>query len=160
FLNVVGREALLAAVARCWASLWTARAIAYRARARVPGDALAIAVVVQLLVPSEVSGVLFTANPLTGHRGELVIDASFGLGEAVVAGQVEPDHFVVDAASLRVTRRRTGSKATAIVPRAGGGTEQRKIDGARPSLDDGEVIALAKLGQRVAEAFGGPQDVE
>jgi phosphohistidine swiveling domain-containing protein len=160
YLNVVGRAALLEAVVLCWASLWTARAIAYRARGRVASDALSLAVVVQVLVPSEVSGVLFTANPLTGHRGEMVIDASFGLGEAVVAGQVEPDHFVVDTASFRVTARRLGGKAMAIVPKEGGGTEHRPAGGARASLDDGEVIELSKLARRVAEHFGAPQDVE
>ena len=97
FLNVVGEEALLAAVVACWSSLWTARAIAYRARNGISHDEVALAVVVQAMVQSEAAGVLFTANPLTGKRGETIIDATLGLGEALVGGQVEPDNYVVDA---------------------------------------------------------------
>ncbi len=93
FLNVVGDDALLEAVVACWSSLWTARAIAYRARNGIAQDVVALAVVVQAMVESEASGVLFTANPLTGQRGETVIDATLGLGEALVSGQVEPDHY-------------------------------------------------------------------
>jgi pyruvate,water dikinase len=160
YLNIVGRAALLEAVVRCWASLWTARAIAYRARARFSDEALSLAVVVQVLVPSEVSGVLFTANPLTGHRGQIVIDASFGLGEAVVSGQVEPDHFVVDTASFRIEARHLGEKAIAIVPKAGGGIEHQHAEGERASLDDSEVVELSRLAKRVAQYFGAPQDIE
>ena len=94
YLNVVGVDAVLAAVRRCWASLWTDRAVAYRAAQGIePGDG-ALAVVVQRMVDAAVAGVLFTANPVTGRRHEAVIDASPGLGEAVVSGAVNPDHFV------------------------------------------------------------------
>ncbi|UQA55797.1 PEP/pyruvate-binding domain-containing protein [Polyangium aurulentum] len=160
YLNIVGRAALLESVVRCWASLWTARAISYRARARFSDEALSLAVVVQILVPSEVSGVLFTANPLTGHRGQIVIDASFGLGEAVVSGQVEPDHFVVDATSFRIESRHLGEKAIAIVPKAGGGIEHKDAEGERASLGDAEVIELSKIATRIAKHFGAPQDIE
>src|SRR5262249_1262008 len=91
YLNIVGPDALIEAVKSCWASLWTARAIGYRARSGIAPDDVSLAVVVQAMIPSEVSGIAFTANPLTGHRGEIAIDASFGLGEAIVSGQVEPD---------------------------------------------------------------------
>ncbi|HEX7568685.1 MAG TPA: PEP/pyruvate-binding domain-containing protein, partial [Anaerolineaceae bacterium] len=96
FLNIVNEAALLKAVVACWSSLWTGRAIGYRIRQGIPQQGLALAVLVQQMVQSEVSGVMFTANPLTGLRSQVVIDASFGLGEALVSGQVEPDHYVVD----------------------------------------------------------------
>ena len=89
FLNVIGEQALLAAVVNCWSSLWTARAIGYRARNGVDHSVVALAVVVQNMVPSAASGVLFTANPLNGRRDQMVIDATLGLGEALVSGQVE-----------------------------------------------------------------------
>lgn len=102
YLNVIGTEAVRETVKKCWASLWTARAIGYRARNNIAPDDVALAVVIQQMIQAEVSGVLFTANPLTGRRDEVVIDASFGLGEAIVSGQVEPDHYVVTfAPSLR-----------------------------------------------------------
>ncbi|NJM42356.1 MAG: hypothetical protein HC853_17265 [Anaerolineae bacterium] len=110
FLNVIGVHQVLQAVKQCWASLWTARAISYRARNRIPPDQVALAVVVQQMIPSQSSGVLFTANPLTGNRDEIVIDASFGLGEAIVAGKVEPDHFVVDARTGQIKLRKLGAK--------------------------------------------------
>ncbi|HET9866530.1 MAG TPA: PEP/pyruvate-binding domain-containing protein, partial [Nitrospira sp.] len=96
YLNIIGEEEVLKAVINCWSSLWTARAIGYRLRNQIPQDQVALAVIVQEMVPSDVSGVLFTANPLTGLRSETVVDATFGLGEALVSGQVEPDHYVVD----------------------------------------------------------------
>jgi pyruvate,water dikinase len=160
YLNIVGQEALLDAVKRCWASLWTARAIGYRARNQIAPDDVALAVVVQQLVPSEVSGVLFTANPLTGRRDEIVIDASFGLGEAIVSGQVEPDHYVVDPQTWRVTSRKLGAKAMAIVPEAGGGTSQVARSDDHQALPDAQIIELARVAQRVAGHFGSPQDIE
>jgi pyruvate,water dikinase len=99
YLNVIGVEQLLRAVVDCWSSLWTARAIGYRAHNHVPHASVALAVVVQTMIESQVSGVIFTANPLTGLRSETVIDATLGLGEALVSGMVEPDHYVVDTTS-------------------------------------------------------------
>src|SRR5438093_1506747 len=161
YLNVVGVAALREAVLQCWASLWTARALSYRARNRIPAGEVALAVVVQQMIASDVSGVMFTANPLTGRRDELVIDASFGLGEAIVAGQVEPDHYVVDARTLITTTRKLGAKALAILPRAGGGTERVAQDNAgRQALSDEQIELLAFIGQRVQAHFGSPQDVE
>ena len=100
YLNVRGEEAVVAAVRDCWASLWTPRAISYRHEMGINSDEVAMAVVVQLMVPSDVSGILFTANPATGERSEMVINASFGLGEAVVGGQVTPDTYILDRESL------------------------------------------------------------
>src|SRR5436309_4535931 len=110
YLNVVGVDAILDAIRRCWASLWTDRAVAYRATNSIDPRSVRLAVVVQRLVNASVAGVLFSANPLTGKRGEAVIDASLGLGEAVVSGAVNPDHFVVDTASGTIRERRLGDK--------------------------------------------------
>jgi phosphohistidine swiveling domain-containing protein len=161
FLNIVGDEALLQAVVNCWSSLWTARAIGYRARNDIPQGDLALALIVQEMVQSESSGVLFTANPLTGKRSETVIEATRGLGEALVSGQVEPDQYVVEVANGRILNRTVGSKALSIRGRAGGGTiTQPEQVTTRPALPDDAVAELARLGQQVAELFGAPQDVE
>ena len=162
FLNVVGGEALLDATRRCWASLWTDRAVAYRASNAVDHRSVRLAVVVQTMVEAEVSGVLFTANPLTGRRRQAVIDASPGLGEAVVSGEVNPDHFVVDAATGEILERRTGDKRVEIRSVPGGGTRRVESEGGagRSSLTDDRVRALAALGARVEEHYGAPQDTE
>jgi len=161
YLNVVGEAAVLKAVAQCWGSLWTARAMGYRLRNDIAQDEVALAVVVQRMVPSEASGVLFTANPLTGKRSEIVIDATLGLGEALVSGQVEPDHYVVDAAGGHILSRALGAKAVAIRGQSGGGTVRvSEAAGNRQALPDAQILELAQLGQRIAQVFGAPQDVE
>ncbi len=161
FLNVAGDEALLKAVVECWSSLWTARAIGYRTRNGVPQAGIALAVVVQRMVESQASGVLFTANPLTGLRSETVIDATLGLGEALVSGQVEPDHYVVDTARGEITTRRLGAKAISIHGQAGGGTQVVENDARQiQALPDASILALAQMGQRVAALYGSPQDIE
>lgn len=156
FLNVMGVDEVMKAVVKCWSSLWTARAIGYRLRNGI-GDDVALAVVVQAMAPAEVSGVMFTANPLTGARDEVVIDATYGLGEALVSGQVEPDHFEVRSGEVAAT---LGAKAVATAPLPGGGVEtvERTEHGA--CLSDAQVKELAGLGRRIAEAFGAPQDIE
>lgn len=162
-LNVVGDQALLDAVVTCWSSLWTARAIAYRQRNGIAHDDVALAVVVQAMVESESSGVLFTANPLTGRRSQAVIDATLGLGEALVSGQVEPDQYVVDAAAGRIVAKRLGAKALAIHGQAGGGTVAIPQNAAgQQALPDAAIIELARLGKRVElEIYAGqPQDIE
>jgi phosphohistidine swiveling domain-containing protein len=162
YLNVVGQAALLRAVVECWASLWTARAIGYRARNHVPHHTATLAVVVQKMVESQVSGVLFTANPVSGLRSETVIDATFGLGEALVSGKVEPDHYVVDAHRGLIVARSLGAKTLSIRGQAGGGTLTRQEDLAgRQALPDEQILALTRLGQQVAEGlYGFPQDIE
>ncbi len=162
YLNIIGIEAVLDAVRRCWASLWTDRAVSYRASNHVDTRAVRLAVVVQQLVDATAAGVLFTANPLTGRRHQAVIDANPGLGEAVVSGAVNPDHFVVNAASGEIVERRLGEKRLLIRTLAGGGTErietgeQSKLS----SLTDEQMVALAKLGRQVEAHFGVPQDIE
>jgi phosphohistidine swiveling domain-containing protein len=162
YLNIVGADALLDAIRRCWASLWTDRAVSYRNANGIDHRSVALAVVVQRMVDAAAAGVMFTANPVTGSRRETVIDASPGLGEAVVSGAVNPDHFVVDAATRTITGRRLGDKRIMITSRPGGGTErhERADQSAEPSLDDRQVLQLAELGQRVQDHYQAPQDTE
>ncbi|MHB9032731.1 MAG: PEP/pyruvate-binding domain-containing protein [Anaerolineae bacterium] len=160
-LNVASRGALLEAVVRCWASLWTARAVDYRAGLGLTHDQFALAVVVQRMVASESSGVLFTANPLSGLRREAVIDATLGLGEPLVSGQVEPDHYVVDSAAHAITGRTLGAKQRVLRALAEGGTAVDS-SGARETqaLPDAAILELAGLGERFEDLLGGPQDIE
>ena len=143
FLNVIGPEAVFEAVRRCWASLWTDRAIAYRRRQGMDGADLRIAVVVQRMVDAEAAGVMFTADPVTGARDEVVVDASRGLGEAVVSGLVTPEHYRLDARGqvLEHTMGRAEVVTHTLLP--------------EPALTE-----LAALGRAVAEHFGKPQDIE
>ena len=160
-LGVSDEDGLLDAVVACWSSLWTARAITYRRRAGIADESAALAVAVQRMVPADTAGVLFTANPLTGHRGQMAIDATFGLGEALVSGLVEPDHYVADAATGRVLERTLGAKAVVTASLTDGGVETRDSDrGAEATLSDSDVRALVDLGRRVQEEYGTPQDIE
>ncbi|MFL5591138.1 MAG: PEP/pyruvate-binding domain-containing protein, partial [Ktedonobacteraceae bacterium] len=162
YLNVIGLEALLDAVRRCWASLWTDRAVSYRVSNHIDPLTVRLAVVIENMVNAAVAGVLFTANPLTGRRHQAVIDANPGLGEAVVSGAVNPDHFVVNAASGEIIERHLGEKQVLIRALPGGGTE--RVESAeqskRSSLTDEQIIVLAKLGMQVEAHFGTPQDIE
>src|SRR5215208_6278198 len=161
YLNVVGEEALLEAVRRCWSSLWTDRAVSYRAGGGIDPRGVRLAVAVQRMVEAEVAGVLFTANPLTGRRRQAVVDASPGLGEAVVSGAVNPDHFVVNTATGEIVERSLGDKRVAIHTKAGGGTRRVELSvGEEASLKDPQIRALAKLGAQVEAHYGEPQDIE
>src|SRR5215212_733504 len=162
YLNVRGGEALLEGVKNCWASLWTARAMAYRARQGVDPATVSLAVVVQRMVESEAAGVMFTANPSNGRRNEATISAAWGLGESVVSGSVTPDSIVVEKGSGRVLSRETASKEVMTVY-SESGTEQRPVPEARrrqPMLDDGAVAELARYGKRIEDHYGTPQDIE
>jgi pyruvate,water dikinase len=162
YLNVVGEEAVLDATRRCWASLWTDRAVSYRATNGIDHRTVHLAVVIQRMVDAVVAGVLFTANPVTGRRMQAVIDASPGLGEAVVSGAVNPDHFVLDTKTGEILERRLGDKRVAVRAKAGGGTEhvERPSAGGEACLTDEQVRALAALGARVEAYYGSPQDTE
>lgn len=162
YLNVVGVPAVLEAVRHCWASLWTDRATAYRASLGIDPAGVALAVVVQRMVDAETAGVMFTANPLTGSRRQVMLDASPGLGEAVVSGAVNPDHFVVDALTGRVVEQELGAKGIEVRPLPGGGTQIRELpEGhAAACLTGSQLRALASLGLQAQEHFGAPQDTE
>ena len=161
FLNVLGAAQLKKAVIDCWSSLWTARAIGYRTRSGIPHEQAALAVVIQQMIQSEVSGVMFTANPISGQRRETAIDATFGLGEALVAGKVDPDHYLVDSLTGEIRLARLGAKQVAIRAKDGGGVATTQEDGAqRQSLSAEMARELTKTGQAIQQLFGGPQDIE
>ncbi len=161
FLNIIGEQMLFEAIVNCWSSLWTARAISYRSRNNVPHEDVALSVIVQLMVQSDASGVLFTANPLTGKRSETAIDATLGLGEALVGGLVEPDHYVVDSASGEIIHKALGGKALTIRGVTGGGVITEDADAAeRQAIPDDVILHLTELGQRVSTLVHSPQDIE
>ena len=162
YLNVVGAASVIDAVAHCWASLWTDRAVVYRATNGIDHRSVRLAVVIQHMIDAQVAGVLFTADPVTGRRRQAVIDASPGLGEAVVSGAVNPDHFVVDTATGTIAERRIGDKRVVVRGRPGGGVEHVTAEHATPGacLTDEQVRALAALGDRVEAHYGAPQDTE
>ena len=162
FLNVRGEEALMEALKACWASLWTARAMAYRAHQGIDPATVSLAVVVQRMVESEAAGVMFTANPANGRRNEVAISAAWGLGESVVSGSVTPDSIVVEKGSGRVLSRETADKEVMTVY-AGSGTEERPVPEARrhqPVLDDKTAAELVGYGERIEKLYGAPQDIE
>jgi phosphoenolpyruvate synthase/pyruvate phosphate dikinase len=170
FLNVVGVDSVLDAVSRCWSSLWTDRAVTYRTTNGIDHATVALAVVVQEMVNSTTAGVMFTANPVTGNRHETVIDASPGLGEAVVSGAVNPDQYVVDSPRGEIVAKTLGDRQLEIRALPGGGTERLERphrdlaladDSApQPCLSDDQVLALVTLGGEVQKHYGAPQDTE
>ncbi|HXW58126.1 MAG TPA: phosphoenolpyruvate synthase [Solirubrobacteraceae bacterium] len=162
-LNVRGEQDVLEAVRRCWRSLFGARTIYYRAVNGFPQADMDIAVVIQRQIASICAGVMFTANPATGSREEIVIEGAFGLGEAVVSGAVSPDRYVVQKGALAIRRREVHRKEIAIEYQRSGGTRKRDLDeqeGLRPVLDDDQVLAVARLGERIEAHYGAPQDTE
>ena len=162
FTNVRGQAELLARVLDCWASLFSERACAYRASRGLVEEPV-IAVVVQQMVNADRSGVMFTADPSTGDRSRLVIEAAYGLGEVVVGGEIEPDTYVVDKAGPTVVSTRIGRKPFAIV-RGSDGHDQRVESAPETAqhrvLDDREVLEVARLGMKVEDHYGTPQDTE
>ncbi len=163
FLNIRGADAVIDGVRRCWRSLFGARTIYYRGVNGFGQADMDIAVVVQRQIASTRAGVMFTVNPATGQRDELVIEGSFGLGEAVVSGSVSPDRYVVEKATLAIRRREVHHKDLVIEYSPDGGTRQRNLseqDALRPVLTDAEVVAVAELGRRIEEHYQFPQDTE
>ncbi|TRO53625.1 hypothetical protein E2P71_05960 [Candidatus Bathyarchaeota archaeon] len=145
YLNIEGEEALLRAVVDCWSSLWTSRAIGYRDKNRIRQDEVSLAVVVQSMVQSQSSGVMFTVNPLTGVRTETVINATFGLGDLLVSGQIEPDEYIVDEATSEIKSSKIGAK---------------NDNSGRQSLSDEQIKELTEIGSRIHGIYGSPQDIE
>ena len=161
YLNVVGTDAVLDATRRCWASLWTERAVSYRTTQGIDHAEVALAVVVQRMVDADVAGVMFTANPVTGNRRQLVVDASPGLGESVVSGSVNPDRFVLDATTGTAVEVTVGDKRTAVRSVAGGGTRTVDTDAsAEPCLTTAQLHSLAALAAAVTAVYDDPQDTE
>ena len=164
YLNITGGPAVAAAIRNCWASLWTAQAINYRHEMDIGQDAVAMAVVVQLMVPSDVSGILFTANPTNGERSEMIVNGSFGLGEAVVSGQVTPDTYVVDRESLNMKDTIIGAKDQMIVSDGTQGVRVESVSAEQQvlsSLSEELLRELCKLALKVEAEFDEvPQDIE
>src|SRR5580698_1594687 len=161
YLNVAGATAILQHVSRCWASLFTERAVTYRQRHGIDHRTVQMAVVVQRMVFPDAAGILFTADPVTGNRKVASVDASFGLGEALVSGLVNPDVYQVRDGE--VVAKTVAAKQRAVYASPAGGTEVRPIDPQRqeqPALTDAQVVRLAELGRRIEAHFGRPQDIE
>jgi len=162
YLNVQGIRAVIEALRHCYASLWSERAIRYRALKGLGSDAMAV--VVMGLVPSDASGIAFTAHPVTGERDKVVINSSWGLGEAIVSGRVTPDSFVVQKGSFALVERDIYDKELAIYPHPDtGGTIEKTLapdKAGAPSISDDQACELARIATAVESHFGAPQDVE
>ncbi len=162
YLNVLGEKELREAVKHCWASLWTARAIVYRGKNQVDQDSVALSVVVQKMASADAAGILFTANPINGRRDELLINAAWGLGEAVVSGAVTPDTIVVDKKTRKILRRETAEKRV-MTTRGESGTREVAVPEAKvkqPAINNSQAVALAKLGEKIEALYATPMDVE
>jgi phosphohistidine swiveling domain-containing protein len=164
YLNVRGAGPVLDAVRRCWASLWTARAIGYRIRNGIDQERVLLAAVVQELVDAESAGVLFTANPLNGRRDQMLINAAWGLGESIVGGSVTPDSITLERVKkgFRILEAQTADKQTMIV-RLGEGTGEQPVPERKrraPVLSRRRAAELAALGERVERMYGAPMDIE
>ena len=161
YLNVVGPAAILQHVSRCWASLFTERAVTYRQRNGIDHRTVHMAVVVQQMVFPHASGILFTADPVTSNRKVASVEASFGLGEALVSGLVNPDVYKVRDGEI--VAQAIAAKQRAVHASPAGGTQEHAVDPERqeqPALTDAQVVRLAQLGRRIEAHFGRPQDIE
>ncbi|MCX4703845.1 rifamycin-inactivating phosphotransferase [Streptomyces sp. NBC_01373] len=161
YLNVVGPTAILQHVSRCWASLFTERAVTYRQRNGIDHRTVHMAVVVQQMVFPHAAGILFTADPVTGNRKVATVDAGFGLGEALVSGLVNPDVFKVRDGE--VVAKAIAAKQRAVQALPAGGTQEVAVDSQRqeqPALTDAQVVRLVQFGRRIEAHFGRPQDIE
>jgi phosphoenolpyruvate synthase/pyruvate phosphate dikinase len=161
YLNVAGVDAVLDGIRRCWASLFTDRAIRYRISHGVDHAGVRLAVVVQRMVDPDAAGIMFTADPVTSNRRVVSINAGFGLGEGLVSGLVEPDTYTVR--DQTITSRRIGTQAFAVRQRPGGGTRREQLYPGRQTrqvLTDAQILRMAALGRRIERHFGCPQDIE
>ncbi|MBE4940444.1 phosphoenolpyruvate synthase [Bacillus sp. EU54] len=161
YLNIIGEEAILQHVRKCWASLFTERAVTYRMQNGFEHNQVSICVVIQKMVFPEASGILFTADPITSNRKVLSIDASFGLGEALVSGLVSADNYKVK--EDEIVEKVIATKKLAIYGRKEGGTERKKIAPNQqklPTLSEQQILQLASIGRQIEAYFGCPQDIE
>lgn len=163
YLNIKGERALLDSVRNCWASLFTNRAILYRIQNKIEHEKVHMSVVVQKMVLPEVSGIMFTADPISGHRKIISIDASYGLGEALVSGLVSPDIYKYNKSSKEIENKTIAEKKLAIMPVEGGGTKRVQITAEKAAsqvLKDTQIKSLAELGMAIEKHYGCPQDIE
>ncbi len=162
YLNVRGSAAVIDAVKRCWASLWTGRVIEYRQRQGIRSEDVSIAVVVQRLVPAEAAGVAFTANPVTGARDELMINAAWGLGEAIVSGRVTPDTIIIHNPNGAIASQKLADKEI-MTARTPEGTREEPVPAFRrkqAALEPTQAAELARLGVRIEQLYGQAMDIE
>lgn len=163
FLNVKGADSVVESVKKCWASLYGGRVLFYINKQNVPPERLSIAVIVQAMVDADRAGVMFTIDPVSGSTDTIVIEASFGLGDAVVSGSVNPDHFEVDKHTLDIKKKTISSKAFMDLRGPDGGVirQELSIEKANSaSLSDEEIHELARLGKQIEDHYGSPQDIE
>ena len=163
YLWVTGAEAVLKHVRSCWASLYSVPSISYRRKDQVCENGIAIAVVVQKMVDARSAGVMFTRSPLTGDRSVITIESAWGLGSAVVSGEVTPDHFVIGKITGQISVRDISDKRRRDVPAESGGIKQietPEVLRRAPSISDGEIEALAEIGRKMERHYGKPQDIE
>ncbi len=162
YLGVVGRQALLSAVIKCWSSLWTARALAYRMGHRLEPDTVAMGVVVQQMLPAKMSGVLFTLDPVSGDPDEMVINATLGLGSGLAEGKLTPDTFTAARDTGDILHEKLADKAVMIRVEKGRLEEVEVAPELRrkPSLTHLHISALVMMGKQIESLFGTPQDVE
>lgn len=164
FLNIKGDENLIKAVQKCWASLFTSRAIYYRIKNNFRHRDVAIAVIVQRMVNSEKSGIIFTANPSTNNKNEIVIEAGFGLGEAIVSGSVTPDQYLVDKETLQIKERKINAQEFSIIRDSRLGKSVKRAlteeEGSEQKIDDITVKRLARYAKQIEEHYQAPQDIE
>jgi pyruvate,water dikinase len=162
-LCVQGTDDVLRSVRACWASLYSLESVSYRLRLRLPERQVAMGVVVQRMLASRASGVMFTRSPITGDRSVIAIEGSFGLGSAIVSGEVTPDKYVVNKVTGEIVRRTISAKALRHIAASDGGVRVEQLGVAEqllPALSDQEVSELAALGKRVERHYGTPQDIE
>ena len=163
YLNILGDVALLESVKNCFISLFTDRAILYRVQNNFAHKEVLLCVVVQKMILPEASGIMFTADPISGKRSIVSIDASFGIGEALVSGLVSADLYQVDKSSFNISQKQIGDKKIAILPVESGGTKTVNLSAQereKCTLEDVEIINLARLGTQIEAHFGKPQDIE
>ncbi|AIX07674.1 MULTISPECIES: phosphoenolpyruvate synthase [Bacillus] len=161
YLNIIGVDAILQHISKCWASLFTDRAVIYRMQNGFDHSQVYLSVIVQRMVFPQASGILFTADPITSNRKVLSIDAGFGLGEALVSGLVSADCYKVQDG--QIIDRRIATKKLAIYGRKEGGTETQQIDSDQQkaqTLTDEQILQLARIGRQIEAHFGQPQDIE
>ncbi|HEX3075221.1 MAG TPA: PEP/pyruvate-binding domain-containing protein, partial [Ignavibacteriales bacterium] len=161
YLNVIGKEAILKHISKCWASIFTERAVTYRNQNSFDHGKVSLSVIVQKMVFPQAAGILFTTDPLTSNRKVLSIDAGFGLGEAMVSGLVNADNYKVR--NGRIISKKISAKKLAIFALDGGGTKEQEIEPAmqnRRALTDKQILQLERIGRKIEEHFGSPQDIE
>src|SRR5437763_4101376 len=161
YLNIIGKEAILKHISKCWASLFTERAVTYRLQNGFDHRKVHLSVVVQKMVFPQAAGILFTADPVTSHRKVLSIDASFGLGEALVSGLVNADSYKVR--NGKIIEKKISTKKLAIYALKDGGTKEQEIEPERQNrqaLTDEQILQLERIGRKIEAHFGCPQDIE